>query len=461
MLPPNSEPRTPNATRHPAPGTRREWGRHSRPSPTWLRVTIDPEPATPPVNPAVLAVFLAALSMLGPFSIDTIFPAFPPIGREFGADPVAMQQTVSVYLISYAVMSLFLGPWSDAHGRKPVILAGTFLYAFSSAAAALSLSLPMLLVCRSLQGFSAGAGMVVGRAVIRDLLHGAAAQRMMSQITMIFGIAPAIAPVVGALLLRAGGWRGIFWYLALFAALLAVVSAWWLRESHPISQRHPFAPRTLLETYRRIGSEPRFCALALAAAMNFGALFLYIASAPAFVLGLLRLSATGFPWLFVPLIAGLTGGAWLSGRLAGRISARQAISFGFCGIALACSLNLVCCAIFPTPVLPWSVLPMAIQAFGVSVSLPSLTLLALDCFPSQRGAASSVQAFCSLTCNALIAGALSPLLSGSASRLALGMLGLSAVALIGWCFYAVKSAPEAEEAKAGDQGLDLEVEPPL
>ena len=79
---------------------------------------------------------------------------------------------------------------------------------------------------------------------------------------MIFGIAPAIAPVVGALLLRAGGWRGIFWSLAVFATLLALVSAWWLRESHPVSLRHPFAPKALLETYRRIGSEPRFCALA-------------------------------------------------------------------------------------------------------------------------------------------------------------------------------------------------------
>jgi MFS transporter, DHA1 family, multidrug resistance protein len=424
-------------------------------------VTTDPDPAKPPVQPTVLAVFLAALSMLGPFSIDTIFPAFPPIGREFAADPVAMQQTVSVYLVSYAVMSLFLGPWSDAHGRKPVILGGTFLYAFSSAAAALSVSLPMLLVCRSLQGFSAGAGMVVGRAIIRDLLQGAAAQRMMSQITMIFGIAPAIAPVVGAFLLQTGGWRGIFWSLALFATLLASVSAWWFRESHPISQRHPFAPKNLLETYRRIGSEPRFCALALTAAMNFGALFLYIASAPAFVLGLLRLPATGFPWLFVPLIAGLTGGAWLSGRLAGRISARQAINTGFLGIASACALNLLCCSIFPVPLLPWSVLPIALQAFGVSVSLPSLTLLALDCFPLQRGAASSVQAFCSLAANALIAGALSPLLSSSAPRLALGMSGLSATGLIGWRLYALKSAPQTSAVKAGDQALDFEVEPPL
>jgi len=424
-------------------------------------VTIDPDAAKPPVQPTVLAIFLAALSMLGPFSIDTIFPAFPPIGREFGADPVAMQQTVSVYLISYAVMSLFLGPWSDAQGRKPVILAGTFLYAVSSAAAALSVSLPMLLVCRALQGLSAGAGMVVGRAIIRDLLHGADAQRLMSQITMIFGIAPAIAPVAGAFLLRAGGWRGIFWSLAIFATLLALVSAWWLRESHPISQRHPFAPETLLQTYRRIGLEPRFCALALTAAMNFGALFLYIASAPAFVLGLLRLGPTGFPWLFVPLITGLTGGAWVSGRLAGRFSAWQAINLGFLCIASACGLNLLCCAIFPVPVLPWSVLPMALQAFGVSVSLPSLTLLALDCFPAQRGAASSVQAFCSLTANALIAGALSPFLSSRASRLALGMTGLSAVALIGWWFYAAKAAPEIQGAKAGDQALDLEVEPPL
>jgi DHA1 family bicyclomycin/chloramphenicol resistance-like MFS transporter len=195
--------------------------------------------------------------------------------------------------------------------------------------------------------------------------------------------------------------------------------------------------------------------------MNFGALFLYIASAPAFVLGLLRLPATGFPWLFVPLIGGLTGGAWLSGRLAGRISAMQAINFGFFAIASACGLNLVCCAIFPVPVLPWSVLPIALQAFGVSVSLPSLTLLALDCFPSQRGAASSVQAFSSLTANALIAGALSPLLSSSALRLALGMAGLSAVALIGWRLYAAGSASGIPVVKAGDQALDLEVEPPL
>lgn len=413
------------------------------------------------MQPTVLAVFLAALSMLGPFSIDTIFPAFPPIGREFAADPVAMQQTVSVYLISYAVMSLFLGPWSDAQGRKPVILAGTFLYALSSAAAALSVSLPMLLVCRALQGLSAGAGMVVGRAIIRDLLHGAEAQRLMSRITMIFGIAPAIAPVVGAFLLRAGGWRGIFWSLALFAIVLALVSAWWLRESHPISQRHPFAPSSLLQTYRRIALEPRFCALALTAAMNFGALFLYIASAPAFVLGLLRLGPTGFPWLFVPMITGLTGGAWVSGRLAGRISARQAVNLGFLSSAAGCGLDLLGCAFFPVPVLPWSVLPMVLQAFGVGVSLPSLTLLALDCFPLQRGAASSVQAFCSLTANALIAGALSPLLSSSALRLALGMTVLSAVAQIGWCLYTAKAAPQIQAAKAGDQALDLEVEPPL
>jgi MFS transporter, DHA1 family, multidrug resistance protein len=163
----------------------------------------------------------------------------------------------------------------------------------------------------------------------------------------------------------------------------------------------------------------------------------------------------------VPLITGLTGGAWVSGRLAGRISARQAINLGFFGMVSACGLNLLCCAIFPVPVLPWSVLPMAFQAFGVSVSLPSLTLMALDCVPSQRGAASSVQAFCSLPANALIAGALSPLLSSSAPRLALGMAGLSAVALTGWCFYTARSAPGIPVVKAGDQGLDLEVEPPL
>ena len=112
---------------------------------------------------------LAGLSMFGPFAIDTMFPAFPQIGAELGANKVMLQQTISAYLLSYALMSLIHGPLSDALGRRPVMMAGVVLFILASIGCALSTSLPMLLAFRALQGVSAGVGMIVGRAVIRDL----------------------------------------------------------------------------------------------------------------------------------------------------------------------------------------------------------------------------------------------------------------------------------------------------
>ena len=151
-----------------------------------------------------LAVILGALAMFGPFSIDTIFPAFPQIGADLGAGKLAMQQTISVYLLAYAAMSVVHGPLSDAIGRKRVILAGLAVFVLASVGCALSTSMPMLLFFRALQGLSAGVGMIVGRAVIRDVLQGDDAQRLMSHVSMIFGIAPAVAPIIG-------GWIAVVW----------------------------------------------------------------------------------------------------------------------------------------------------------------------------------------------------------------------------------------------------------
>ena len=150
-----------------------------------------------------MALLLGGLAMFGPFSIDTLFPAFPQIGAQMGADALAMQQTISVYLLAYAAMSLLHGPLSDALGRKRVIVSGLLVFALASMGCALAVTLPQLLVFRALQGLSAGVGLIVGRAVIRDVLHGHDAQRLMSQVSMIFGIAPAVAPVLGGWLL---GW---------------------------------------------------------------------------------------------------------------------------------------------------------------------------------------------------------------------------------------------------------------
>ncbi|MBP6797918.1 MAG: multidrug effflux MFS transporter [Luteimonas sp.] len=379
-----------------------------------------------------LALLLAGLAMFGPFSIDTIFPAFPAIGGEFGADKLAMQQTISVYLAAYALMSLVHGPLSDILGRRRVILGGLAVFALASVGCALAGDLTTLLAFRALQGLSAGVGLIVGRAVIRDVLHGDDAQRLMSQVSMIFGAAPAIAPVIGGWLLGWGRWPLIFWFLVGFALLLWLATWRWLPETLPREARLSPAPKRLLRDYAYIFLNPRFQRLAAAAAFNFAALFLYIASAPAFVLDLLKLDERQFGWFFIPMISGMMLGAFVSGRAAGRVTGTRLANIGFACSGLAVAANIVYTQAFAEPSLPWAVLPMTLNAFGIALVFPIVTLAILDMYPRQRGSASSLQAFTGLVVNAAIAGVLSPLVSGDARHLAIAAAVFVAV---GWLFW--------------------------
>ncbi|WP_426689541.1 multidrug effflux MFS transporter [Rhodanobacter ginsengiterrae] len=378
---------------------------------------------------------LAGLSMIGPFSIDAVFPAFPLIGARFQVDDIALQQLISVYLLTYAVMSLFHGAISDAIGRKPVIVSGMLVYALASIGAASSTSFAMLLTCRALQGMCAGAGLVVGRAVIRDSLEGPAAQRLMSQVMMIFGVAPVVAPMIGALLLPLGGWHGIFWLLAGFTVMLAISLILLLEETHPPQRRSRFAPRPLLAGYMAFARDRSFWPLLVSSSVNFAGLFLYISSAPRIVRELLHLSAQGFPWLLVPVVTGLIGGAWLSGRMAERCSAKRTVSLGYASMLLACALHLLLAWVFPQPRLPWSMLPLILHGIGVQLAFPTLTLLLLDRFPHHRGGISSVQAFASLLLCGFVAGVMSPLFSVSMLHLALGASLLTLVGALAWGWY--------------------------
>lgn len=373
--------------------------------------------------------------MFGPFSIDTIFPAFPAIGADLHASPLAMQQTISAYLIAYAFMSLFHGPFSDALGRRRVILVGVFVFALASIGCALAGSIEALLAFRALQGMSAGAGLIVGRAIIRDCFDGVEAQKLMSTVSMIFGLAPAIAPIVGGWVVSFARWPMIFWLLAAFGVLLCLASAAWLPETHPPERRMPLSPGGLGRTWRLILSDRAFFPLALAGSLNFNALWVYISSAPAFVLGLLALDEASFAWLFVPAISGMMIGAFLSGRVAGRLSANATVRLGYAIMLAASVLNVVVAWLLPQPRVPWSVLPIGLHAIGIGINFPTLTLLLLDRFPQHRGAVSSLQAFISLVISAAIAGLLSPMLSGSAILLALGAFASTMLGFVAWWIY--------------------------
>jgi DHA1 family bicyclomycin/chloramphenicol resistance-like MFS transporter len=372
--------------------------------------------------------------MIGPFTIDTYLPSFPAIARAFDVTTLELQQTLSVYLLSFSVMTLFHGTLSDSFGRRPVILVGLFIFLLASVGCALAQNFSQLLLFRGLQGLSAGVGMVVGRAIIRDSFEGHEAQRLMSLVTMIFGLAPAIAPVIGGWLQSAYGWASVFLFLALYGALLLMVCTWRLPETLPPSARQPFAFRPLAKNYVKLAGSFRLLLLSSAIALNFCGFFLYIVSAPAIIYDLLGLNENQFAWLFVPGISGVMLGAFLSGRLAGRITPQRTIKIGYIVMFTAAVFNLLYSGFFE-PALPWTVLPVMCYTTGMALAMPSVTLIALELFPNNRGLTSSLLGFEHSFLIAIVAGVVSPLLSHADFTLALGMSGLLLSGWTSWMIY--------------------------
>ncbi len=399
--------------------------------------------STSPRPSAFLPLIVAGLATIGPFSIDTYLPSFPAMADALGTTQLHVQQTLTAYLLPYAGMMLFHGAVSDSFGRRRPILVGVVGYALASVGCALAPNIEMLLLFRALQGLLAGVGMVIGRAIIRDCYHGHEAQRLMSQVLMIFAIAPAVAPIIGGWLHTWFGWRANFWFLAGLGIVLFLACLRYLPETHPPHARHRFAPAPLIAAYRHVAFNRRFLLLAGTAAVNFAGFFIYILSAPTFIYRHLGLEINQFAWLFMAGVVGMVIGAYLSGRLAGRIPPQRAVKLGYTIMFVAALYNVLYYVWFP-PMLPWSIIHQAFYAVGLTIAMPAITLLLLDLFPRNRGMASSLQGFVHSLFSAVNAGVLSPLFSGTAAMLAGGMLGLLTVGFGCWWIYS--SLPPAPVA---------------
>ena len=378
-----------------------------------------------------LAILLAVLGMLGPFSIDTYIPAFSAIAQSLNATPVQMQQTLSAYLFGFAFMNLFHGALSDSFGRRPVILSGLAMFTVASLGCALAQNVGQLIFFRALQGLSTGAGIVVSRAVIRDMFPPSEAQRVMSQVTIYFGVAPAVAPIIGGVIAEYLDWHSIFWFLVGVGVVLWLANWRLLPETLHVQDRQPFQVRNLMRGYWQLLTDARFLLLALASGVPFNGLFLYVLSAPAFLGDILQLRPTQFFWFFVLSIGGIMAGSWLSGRMAGKVKPKNQIMQGFRIMLGVSAINVVANALL-TPNAWWSLWPVTVFAFGWALMVPVVTLLVLDLYPARRGMASSLQAVVGSTANGIVAGVVAPLVMHSALGLAIMSTAFMAVGLLAW-----------------------------
>lgn len=402
--------------------------------------------AARPAHARSLPLLLGLLSTVGAFSIDAFFPSLRAITREFHITAWQAQQTLTVYMLTYAATSLIHGSLSDALGRRRPILVALACYAGASIGCSAAVSFPMLLLFRAIQGLVAGAGQIIGRAIVRDHFHGAEAQRLMSMITLIFGLGPAAAPIIGGWVHVLLGWRAVFGTMAVLGLALLLFVARALPETHPPAQRVPLHLGVMMRHKLALLGHPEFLLLAASSALGFVALHVYVGSAPAIVLDHWGLDETEFAALNLPIIGGYMLGAICSGRLAGRMLPQQQARRGL-QVLLAMTVGMLLLQLLLSSP-PISVQQLALVGIGLGLQLlyPTVTLRVLDLFPHARGAAASVQAFFSLITNAITLGLVAPLLADSMRKIAAASLLVASMSGLLWRLaqrYRVRHRPPA------------------
>lgn len=371
---------------------------------------------------------LAALAALAPFAIDTYLPAFHVMGAYLAATDVQIQQSLTFYLLPYAAMTLWHGAISDEIGRITTIKWGLGIFVLASIGCAFAPNVETLWFFRALQGASGGAGNTVARAMVRDLFEGAQAQRVMATVQMLFGIAPAIAPIIGGFLLGIH-WQAIFVFLAIYAALTLWAAVRFLPETMPPEKRLKLSAKNVLASYKIIFGDAEFAKLCIAIGANFSAFFLYVLSSPVFLGKHLGLSPQQYGYLFVPTVTGMIFGSFLAKYVAGKYASDKVVKVSYAWMLLIVCANLVTCYTQPVGLVA-NILPIALYNIGMAMSMPILSLAALDRHPKIRGTAASGQAFIQMLLSTVSAGLIVPLVWFAPLGLAWAMAGYVVIGLL-------------------------------
>ena len=378
-----------------------------------------------------LTVLLAALSAIGPLTTDMYLPSLPDIARLLGASTAQVQLTISSYLIGFAVGQIFYGPLADRHGRKPVLMGAMALYCAASLACALSTSIEMLIAARALQALGGSGGIVLARAIVRDLYSGARAGRELSLIGAVMALAPVLAPLVGGVLQTGFGWRSVFFTLV-GGGLLGAAIVWPLMpETLALRAAEPVSPATMFRSYRVVARNGAYLAYLGLASTSFAGLFAWISGSSFVLQYLYGQSPIQFGVAFAIGSVGYMVGTTLAARLVMRHGVDSTLGVGASAMA-AGGLAMLLAVSFGLTSAASLVLPMALYLAGLGMVLPQSIAGAMTPFPERAGAASALLGFVQQSLAALCGAAVGALLGTSAWPLAGAVAGMGCATLGLW-----------------------------
>ncbi len=373
---------------------------------------------------------LALLTALGPFSVDMYLASMPDIGRSLSASPAAVQLTLSIYLVGYAVGQLVYGPLSDRFGRRPVLLVALAGYCVASLACALAPTIELLLLARGLQALGSSGSIVIARAVVRDLYEGARAGRELALMGAIFSLAPVIAPAVGGLLQSGFGWRSNFVVLTLIGVSASLAVFVMLPETLRARSAEPPSVRAIIAGYREILGHRAFLAYLGLLSISFGGVFAWISASPFVLQELYGLTPFWFGFAFAAASAGFLTGSILATRLGMRLGIDRTIGVGAACVAVG-GLGSVAAVAFSPSAVPL-LIAISLYACGMGLLQPQTIAGALMPFPHKAGAASSLVGVAQMSAAAVVGVGVGHALGTSAWPLALPCAVFGVLTLVIW-----------------------------
>lgn len=348
-----------------------------------------------------LTIVLALLTALGPLSTDMYLPSLPAIAAELRASTGQTQLTLSAFLFGFAAGQFFYGPVSDRVGRKPVLLFGLGLFTFASLICALAPNIETLIAARFLQALGASGPIVLGRAIVRDFYEGPRAGKELSRMGSIMGVVPAIAPIIGGLIVQVYEWRVTFGVMLACGVALAVVILLRLPESIRRKSDTPISFAAILRGFRTLLQHPGYRTYVAFSMLAYGGLFAFISGSSFVLQGFYHLDELAYAFSFTFVVLGFIGGTFLAQTLVGRRGLDGTIQLGVASLAVG-GVTMLLLVLWGVPSSFAITGPMAIYGLGVGLTMPQAMASALMPFPERAGAASSLLGICQMTFAAII-----------------------------------------------------------